>query len=108
MDEDILASGRDIGDTAAELEDPINSNPPQAPALKRLHVGVVGQANPITFVLPAVKSISSSSACTSSYASPRVLILNDSFHKMLDFKAKHNQFPSTYEDMVAFLSEVRF
>jgi hypothetical protein len=34
--------------------------------------------------------------------------LNDSFHGMLDFKAKHNKFPSTYDDMVGFLTEVHF
>ena len=32
--------------------------------------------------------------------------MNDSFHGMLDFKAKHNKFPSTYDELVGFLSEV--
>ena len=106
MDEDIPATGCDIGNRALDLPDPVNSHPPRAPALKRIQLGVGGEAKPIKFVPPAVKAMSSSQACTSSSASSRVLILNDSFHKMLDYKAKHNQFPSTYDDMVAFLSEV--
>ena len=32
--------------------------------------------------------------------------MNDSFDKMLDYKAKHKNFPSTYDDMIVFLSEV--
>ena len=32
--------------------------------------------------------------------------MNDSFDRMLDYKAKHKKFPSTYGYMVAFLSEV--
>ena len=106
MDEDNPGTGCDIGDRRPELPDPINSHPPRAPALKRIQLGVLGEATPIKFVPPAVKAMSSSQACTSSSASSRVLILNDSFQKMLDYKAKHNQFPSTYDDMVSFLSEV--
>ena len=67
---------------------------------------VVGQSKPITFVLLPVKAMWSSQACTSFSASPQVLICNDPFHMMLDYKAKHNKFPSTYDDMVVFLSEV--
>ena len=96
----------DIGVPPAELADPIASPPAQAPAAKRIHVGDVGHSKPIRFVPPAVKAMSSSQACTSSSASPRVLILNDSFPRMLEYKAKHNRFPSTYDDMVAFLTEV--
>ena len=106
MDEDIPATGSDIGDPVAELADPISSHPPRAPAQKRIHLGATGQAKPIRFVPLVVKAMSSSQACTSSSAAPRVLILNDSFHRMLDYKAKHNKFPSTYDDMVVFLSEV--
>ena len=106
MDKDIPATGCDIGDPPAKLADPINTHPPQAPAPKRIHLRAPGQAKPIIFVPPAVKAMLSSQACTSSSASPWVLILNDSFHMMLDYKAKHNKFPSTYDDMVAFLSEV--
>ena len=106
MDEEILATGFEIGDPPAEVGDPISSNPPRAPALKRIHLRVAGQANPISFVPHAVKSMSSSHACNSSYVSHRVLILNDSFPNMLDYKAKHNKFPSMYDEMVAFLSEV--
>jgi hypothetical protein len=108
MDEDVPATRCDIGDRAPDLPDPIGSQPPRAPALKRIQLGVVGDANPIKFIPPAVKAMSSSQACTSSSASSRVLILNDSFHQMLDYKAKHNQFPSTYDKMVSFLSEVHF
>ena len=106
MDKDIPVTGCDIGDPHVKVRDPIGSHPPWAPALKRIHLGVGGQANPITFVPHAVKSMSSSPACTSSYISHRVLILNDSFPMMLDYKAKHNKFLSTYDEMVAFLSEV--
>jgi hypothetical protein len=76
-----------------------------APSAKRIHLAEVGQAKSIIFLPPAVKAMSSSQAVTSS-SSSRVLILNDSFYSMLDYKAKHNKFPSTYDDMVAFLSEV--
>ena len=106
MHDDIRVTGIDIDDPHTELPDPINSNLVQAPVPKRIHRAGVGQAKPITFVPPAVKAMSSSEACTSSSASPRVLIINDSFHKMLEYKTKHNKFPSTYEDMVAFLNEV--
>jgi hypothetical protein len=106
MDEDIRPIGSDIGVTPAEVPDPISSHLPRAPVSKHIHLAPRGQANPIRFVPPALKSISSSQACTSSSASPRVLILNDSFHMMLDYKAKHNKFPSTYDDMVVFLTEV--
>jgi hypothetical protein len=107
MDEDIPATGNDIGDHHADLPDPINSHPLRAPAPKRLHLGVKpSQANPITFIPPAVKAMSSHPACTSSSVSSRVLILNDSFHRMLEYKSKQGKFPSTYDDMVAFLSEV--
>ena len=106
MDEDIPATGCDIGDPPAEVGDPISSNPPWGPPLKRIHLGVGGQTNPITFIPLAVKSMSSSHVCTSSYASQRVLILNDSFPRMLDYKDKHNKFPSTYDEMVDFLTEV--
>ena len=104
--EDNPATYCEVGNPATDLGDPISSNPPLAPVLKRIHVRVPGQTNPITFVPPAVKSMSSSPACTSSNESPRLLILNDSFHKMLEYKSKHNQFPSTYDEMVSFLSEV--
>jgi hypothetical protein len=107
MDEDILATGSDIVGTGADLADPISSNLPQAPVPKRIHLGAHDQAKVITFVPPAMKSMSSTQARTSSSVSPQVLILNDSFHRMLEYKAKHNKFPSTYDDMVAFLSEVR-
>ena len=50
--------------------------------------------------------MTSSLAYNSSIASPRILILNDSFHNMVDYKAKHNKFPSSYDDMVSFLKEV--
>ena len=106
IDEDIPATGSDIGVPPSQLANPISSHPPRAPAPKRIHLGAACQAKPISFVPPAVKAMSSSHACTSSSSSPRVLILNDSFHMMLDYKAKHNKFPSTYDDMVAFLSEV--
>jgi hypothetical protein len=106
MDEDIPATGSDIGVLSAELTDPSSSHPPRAPVPKRIHLGDVGQAKPIRFVPSAVKVMSSFQACTSSSVSPRVLIFNDSFHMMLDFKAKYNKFPSTYDDMVAFLNEV--
>ena len=106
IDEDIPATGSDIGVPPSQLANPISSHPPRAPAPKRIHLGAAGQAKPISFVPPAVKAMSSSHACTSSSSSPRVLILNDSFHMMLDYVAKHNKFPSTYDDMVAFLSEV--
>ena len=103
IDVDIPGTDCNIGDPPA---DPISSHPPRAPAPKRIHLAAHGQSNPITFVPPAVKTMSSSQAFTPSSGSPRVLILNDSFHGMLDYKAKHNKFPSTYDDMVAFLSEV--
>ena len=100
---DIPATGCDIGEPPA---DPIYSPPLQAVPLKRNRLGGPGQGNPITFVSPALKAMSSSLACNSSSASPRVCILNDSFPRMLDHKAKHNKFPSSYDDMVAFLTEV--
>ena len=103
MDEDILATCTDIVPTA-ELPDQIHSEPPRAH--KRLCLGDPDHATPITFVPPAVKAMSYAMACTLSTASNRVLILNDSFYKMLDYKSKHNLFPSTYDDMVAFLTEV--
>jgi hypothetical protein len=106
MDEDpIRATGTEIGDPPLEQHDPISSNPPRAAHPKRIHLGAPGLAKPISFVPPAMKAMSSSQACTSS-ASSRVLILNDSFHKMLEYKSKHNKFPSTYDEMVVFLSEV--
>ena len=104
MEDDTPATGCDIGEPPAELAD---SQPPREFPLKRIQRGVVGQANAFKFVPPAVQAMSSSQAYNSSAASPRVLILNDSFHCMLDYKAKHNKFPSTYDDMVAFLSEVQ-
>jgi hypothetical protein len=106
MDVDILATGIDIGIPPSQVADPISSHPRGAPAPKRIHLGAPEQVKPITFVPPALKAMSSSQACTSSFARPRVLILNDSFHRMLDYKAKNNKFPSTFDDMVAFLNEV--
>jgi hypothetical protein len=107
MDEDILATGGDIGVGPSQPADPISSHPPQPPAPKCIHLVAADQANPISLISPAVKAMSSSQVYTSSSSSSsRVLILNDSFHRMLDYKAKHNKFPSTYDDMVAFLSEV--
>ena len=103
MDEDIPVTGCDPPE---ELADPINSNTPRAAPLKRIQRGVASQANSFKFVPPTVQAMSSSLAYKSSSASPRVLILNDSFHSMLEYKAKHNKFPSSYDDMVAFLSEV--
>jgi hypothetical protein len=102
MDEDIRAT--DV--PPSELPDPISSHPPRAPSAKRIHLAGAVEAKSITFVPPAVKAMSSSQAGTSSVGSPRILILNDSFHRMLDYKAKHSKFPSTYDDMVSFLSEV--
>ena len=105
MEEDTPATGCDIGDLPADP--PVElADPPHASSLKRLHLGVAGQDKPIRFIAPAVKAMSSSQAFTSSPDSSRVLILNDSFHGMLDFKAKHNKSPSTYDDMVGFLNEV--
>jgi len=106
MDDDIRVTGIDIGDPHTQHPDPISSNPSLPPFPKRLHLAAAGEANPITFLPPAVKAMSSSEACTSSSNSPKVLIINDSFHKMLEYKGKHNTFPSSYEDMVAFLNEV--
>jgi hypothetical protein len=106
LDDVVRITGIDIVDPHTELPDPISSNPPLAHAPKRLHHAVAAQTKPITFVPPAVKVMSSSEACTSSSASTKVLIINDSFPNMLEYKTKHNKFPSTYEDMVAFLNEV--
>ena len=107
MEEDNLATGCDIGDPPADPPTE-NADPPRASSLKCLHLAVPSQAKPIHFIALAVKAMSSNQAFTSSPDSSRVLILNDSFHGMLDFKAKHNKFPSTYNDMVGFLSEVYF
>jgi hypothetical protein len=107
MDEDIHPTCTEIGDPPPEQPDPISSHISLPPAPKRIQLGARGQVDPITFVPPAVKSMSLSEACTSSSTSSPVLILNDSFHKMLDYKAKHNKFPSTYDDMVVFLTEVQ-
>ena len=103
IDEDVLVTGCD---PLEELADPINSSTPRAAPLKRIQRGVPGQANAFKFVPPAVQAMSSSLAYKSSSASPRVLIINDYFHSMLDYKANHNKFPSTYDEMVGFLSEV--
>ena len=108
MDEDIPATCTDIGVSHDELPDPIGSHPPRAPAPKHIHLVDVGQSIPIKFVSPVVKAMSSSHTCTSTGASPWILIIIDSFHQMLDYKAKHNKFPSTYNDMVVFLTEVHF
>jgi hypothetical protein len=105
MDEDIPATATDIVDPPSVVADPIRSHPARSPPPKRIHLGAATEAIPTRFVPPAVKAMSSTPAYTSSYAS-RVLVLNDSFHSMLDYKAKHNQFPSTYDEMVAFLTEV--
>ena len=104
LDEDIRLTGVHISVPPVEVADPINSYPTGAPSAKRIHLAEAVQAKSITFVPPAVKAMSSSQAVSSS--SSRVLILNDSFDRMLDYKAKHNKFPSTYDDMVAFLIEV--
>ena len=106
MDEDIPITGNDIVVATTELADQIYSHPPRAPGLKHIHVGSADQAQPITFVPPAMKAMSSVIVFTSATASNRVLILNDSFNNMLDYKMKHNQFPSTYDEMVGFLTEV--
>jgi hypothetical protein len=106
LDDDVRVTGIDIGDPHTELLDPVSSIPPLAHVPKRLHHVASVQSKPITFVPPTVKAMSSSEACTSSSASPKVLIINDSFPNMLEYKTKHNKFPSTYEDMVAFLNEV--
>lgn len=106
MDEDIIATGTAMGVPPAEHADPLSSNPPRSPTPKRVHLGAAGEAEPISFVPPAVKGMSSSQAFTSTPASNRVLIINDSLHTMLDYKAKHNKFPSLYDEMVGFLSEV--
>ena len=113
MDKDILVTDCD---PPVELTDPINSIPPREVPLKCIHLGVPAQTSLIKFVPPAVKAMSSSQANNSSFASPRVLILNDSFHMILDYKARHNKWqlpmaclpsvPSTYDGMFAFLSEV--
>ena len=104
MDKAAPLTGNDLGTPQAELADPINSSHPRTVPLKRIHFA--GQASAIKFVPPSVKAMSSSQPFNSSSTSPRVLILNDSFHNMLDYKAKHNKFPSTYDDMFVFLSEV--
>ena len=106
LDEEMHATGTEMGAVPAELEDPIGSLPPRPHGPTRIHLGAGGQAKPITFVSPAVMAISSSQAHTSSSASPRILVLNDSFFRMLDYKAKHNKFPSSYDEMVDFLDEV--
>ena len=103
MDEDTPATACDVGDPPA---DPISSHHPRAPPLKRIHLADDAQANPIKFVPPAMKGMSPSQPCTSSPSSTRILILNDYLPTMLDYKSKHNKFPSSYDDMVAFLSEV--
>ena len=94
IDEDILATGCDIGEPPTKLAD---SHSLRAVLLKRIQRGVAGQANAFKFNPPAVQAMSSSQAYNCSSASPWVLILNDSFHFMLDYKTKHNKFPSTYE-----------
>jgi hypothetical protein len=106
MDVDISATCTDIGIPPSEVADPISSHPPLAPAPKRIQLGAPEQVKPISFLSLALKAMSSSQACTSSFARPRVFILNDSFHRMLDYKAKNNKFPSTYNDVVVFLNEV--
>ena len=104
MDENIHATGSNIRVPPTELSDLISSHPPRRLAPQRFHLEFVSQAKPIRFVSLALKAMSSSQACTSSSTSPWVLILNDSFHGMFNYKAKHNKFPSTYDDMVVFLS----
>ena len=106
MNKDIRATSSDLGVPPAEISDPISSHPSQTLGPKHIHMTVVGQVKSIRFFLPAVKAMSSSYACTSSFASPWILILNESFHRMLDYNAKYNKFFSTYNDMVIFLSEV--
>ena len=103
MDKDIPETARDIGDPPAVLADPMSCHPARPPPPKHIHIGAPSEAKPIIFIPPAVKAMSSSSVYTSSYASSRNLILNDYFHIMLDYKAKHNQFPSTYDDMIVFI-----
>jgi len=76
-------------------------------AKKRAHVEVAA-ALIITFTPPSVKSMSHSHRATSSGHFSRVLVINDSFHGMLDFKAKNGKFPTSYDTLVSFLAEVNF
>ena len=55
MDKDI----RVIGVPPSEFADPITSHPSRVPNAKRIHLAEVGQAKSITFVPPAVKTMSS-------------------------------------------------
>ena len=103
MDEDIPVTGCD---PPTEVADPINSRSPRPVPLKRIQRGVVDETDAFKFIPPGVKTMSSIQAYNSSFASPWIFILDDSFHMMLDYKAKHNKFPSSYDDMVAFLNEV--
>ena len=105
MDEDIQVTG-DVGDQPDSHPDPIISLPPVERPLKRIRLGVVGESNSIAFIPPAVKAMCSIQPYKSPSAFPRVLVFNDSFHNMLDYKTKYNNFPSTYNEMVSFLNEV--
>jgi len=77
-----------------------------SPPTKRLKLNPIGFDFQRSFTPPKVKTMRSSQPSSSSIISSHMLILNDSFVRMLEFKALKKKFPPSYDDLVAFLTKV--
>lgn len=101
VDDDIVAIAA-IDPLAPSTEDPIS------PVSKRPNLHSSEEATLKSLIPPKIKSMSLKNPSSSSSLGSEVLILNDSFPDMLEFKAKsnNNKFPPTYDALVAFLTKV--
>ena len=112
QDEDIpatTAASGELFDKQAPVEEaPIRtkSPAPKPQALKKPHVEVLVTDKGNQLIPPSLKSLVISQPSLSSATSSAVLILNDTFPRMMEYKSKQKKFPKSFDDMIAFLLKV--
>ena len=89
MDTEVLSAGREVTTQVA----------------KRPHLTPLGVTASHEFTPPSMKSMEPSHRASSSISST-VLVLNDTFPAMLEFKAKNMKFPPSYQLMTSSLTKV--
>lgn len=112
LDEDIPATTAASGDMVEKPPPsevaPIHtkSPAPKPQPQKKPHVEVQDPDSGTPLIPPSLKSLVISQPTSSSGHSSQVLILNDTFPNMMDYKNKHQKFPKSFDDMVYLLLKV--
>lgn len=104
---EVLPEDRNVEDTEGgkDTEEFSAGREETTQIVKRPHLTPLGVAGPHVFTPPSMKSMEPGHPVSSSRSST-VLVLNDTFPAMMEFKAMNKKFPPSYQLMTSSLTKV--